>query len=173
MRGSRSRVGPRPTAFTFIEVVVASLILAIVLYVLMGLLTQGSKLSRQELDYLGLQADSQRALARFLKDLQEAIEVVAPQPGGTLPYAVIRDKLNRFVVYSLTGSGAGGEYDLQTDVVSPQGRTTDIMLKGVARLTFSSLSDGALRLHMTLATGARRYAFYTEIRLRNREAAGG
>ncbi|MBI4860497.1 MAG: hypothetical protein HY815_09570 [Candidatus Riflebacteria bacterium] len=168
-----ARVGPaRPGGFTVIEVVVCCLILALVLYALFDLLGAGTKMSRQELELLGLQADSQRSVVRFLATIQESMEVMLPQPGSTLPYAMVRDKLNQVVVFSLVESKTKGEYDLKMELLTPQGRSGQSIMSGVSRLTFSTLSDGALRLHMTLMTGNRRYAFYTQIRCRNRDAAG-
>ncbi|MBI4860761.1 MAG: hypothetical protein HY815_10945 [Candidatus Riflebacteria bacterium] len=171
--GSRLDRRRPPGAFTLIEAVVASLIFAGVLYSLYGLLFKGTRLGQQELEIFGLQAEGQRSLVRLLKELQEGMEVVLPQPGGTLPYAVVRDKLNRMAVFHLVPGREPRMYELNLSVRSPQSNSTEVLVKGVARLTFSSLSDGAIRVHLTLGTGARRYSFYSSIRLRNRAAVGG
>jgi len=158
-------------AITLLETILGAAIFAMLLGALLGLLSRGSSLGSREMEIFGLQADAQRALIRFINELQEGMELVAPQPGNTLPYAVIRDKLNRLAVYSLCRTEVPGEYALKVDVGSPQGLRSETLFRGVSRLTFSSLSDGAVRLHLILGAGDRQHAFYTQIRMRNRSAA--
>ncbi|MBI4859694.1 MAG: hypothetical protein HY815_05450 [Candidatus Riflebacteria bacterium] len=160
--------GPR-RAFSLIEVILGSLILAVVFYAIITFLRQGSRMEDQMSTLLGFQSDAQRALSNFLQDLQEGITVVQPPPGHTLPHAVVRDKLNRLAFYSLVPAGRPGEYRLRRDLASPQNVDTKILLGGLTRVTFTALSDSALQIHLTLGSGDRRYSFHTQVRLRNRD----
>lgn len=157
--------------FSLLEIVLAGVVLLVVLYVLIGLANSGRKLEDTFSAHLGLQLDAQKSLSQLIRELQEAIIVVLPAPGNTLPHAIFRDRVQRLVMFSLVPSGIPGEWKLQRVARGPAGVETTVLLSGVRRLTFTAASDAALQVHMTLGNGDRRYAFHTAVRLRNRDAA--
>ena len=157
-------------AFSLIELLLATAIFVVVFFGLMQLFATGRKMEEGVGGQLGLQADARKALAGFLRELQEGIAVVRPAPGQTLAYSLVRDKLNRIAFYSIVPSGKD-EYELRRDLTDPTGTKREVLLRGLSRITFTALSDRALMLHLILGTGDRRFAFHTEIRLRNRAAA--
>ncbi|MBI3890420.1 MAG: hypothetical protein HY303_02695 [Candidatus Wallbacteria bacterium] len=157
-------------AFSLIEILLGSAILVVVLYGLIQLLTTGRKMEEGVGGQLALQADARKALASFLRELQEGIVVVRPAPGQTLSYALVRDKVNRMAFYSIVPSGKD-QYELRRDLTDRSGTKREVLLKGIARMTFTALTDRALMLHAIFGTGDRRFAFHTQVRLRNRAAA--
>lgn len=156
---------------TLIEALLAAVIGLALLGAALELLRAGQRLTVQEVEMLGLQLDAQRALAQLLRDLQEGMCVVLPQPGHTLPYAVVRDKENQLVHYALVDDPPRATLRLRRALCTPAGATTSYMLAGLRRMTFTAQSDGALRLHATLEEGKRAFAFHTQVRMRNRDAA--
>jgi hypothetical protein len=99
--------------------------------------------------------------------------VVQPPPGHSYPHAIVRDRINRLAFFHLVPGKVAGEHDLRRTLAGPKGSRTDTLLGGVRRLTFTADSDAALMIHLTLGDGERSYAFHTQIRLRNRDAAEG
>lgn len=156
---------------SFIEVLMAAAIGLVILGAAHGLFRLGQRFSAQEMEMLGLQLDAQRSLAQFLRDLQEGMCVVLPQPGGTLPYAVVRDKENQLLYYTLVTDPPRTTLRLRRVVATPAGPSTSYAMSGLKRLTFTAQSDGALRLHAILEEGTRTFAFHTQVRMRNRDAA--
>ncbi|MBI3890115.1 MAG: hypothetical protein HY303_01145, partial [Candidatus Wallbacteria bacterium] len=57
------------------------------------------------------------------------------------------------------------------DLTDRSGTKREVLLKGIARMTFTALTDRALMLHAIFGTGDHRFAFHTQVRLRNRAAA--
>ena len=171
--GGTGEVGRRARhrGVSLLEILMVLAIISVVLYALMTLMGSGRRMEDSFGAHLGLQLDAQRSLTQMIQSLQEGITVVLPQPGNTLPHAVVRDKLNRLVLFSLVPAATPGEYQLRRDIASPGGVETTTLLTGVRRVTFTSLSDAALLLHVILGSGEHRYAFHTEVRLRNRDAA--
>ncbi len=153
-----------------VEILLGSLILVVVLFGVIQLLSTGRRMEEGVGGRLALQADARKALASFLRELQEGIVVVRPAPGQTLSYAMVRDKLNRVAFYSLAPAGEE-TYDLRRDLVDRSGTRREVLLGGLSRLTFTALTDRALQLNAILGTGDRRFAFHTQVRLRNRAAA--
>jgi hypothetical protein len=156
---------------TLIEALMAAVVGLVLMAAALGLFRVGQRLTVQEMEMLGLQLDAQRALAMLLRDLQEGMCVVLPQPGTTLPYAVVRDKQNQLVHYGIVTDPPRTTLRLRRVLVTPAGNTVSYMMNGLRRMTFTAQSDGALRLHATLQDNKRAFAFHTQVRLRNRDAA--
>lgn len=167
------RSAPRKRAgITLVEMLIVLVIAVSLISILIALLTRGSRLGQAESELLGLQIEAQRSLAIFLKDLQQGMLVVVPQPGQTHPQAVVRDQRNRLIHYALAEGPtpqSGGV--LRRSEVTPAGAQTTDVLQGVTRVAFTSVSDGGLRLHLVLQDRDRRFAFFTQVRMRNRDAA--
>lgn len=161
----------RRLGVSLVEGLLALVISIVVLYTAYTLLTAGRRLEEGMGAHLGLQAEAHKALVQLIRELQEAICVIQPAPGHTLPHLLVRDKLNRLAFYSLTPASIAGEFTLRRHLISPTGVVPNILTTGVSRATFTALSDGAVQMHVILGAGERRYAFHTMIRLRNRDAA--
>ena len=162
---------PACRGFSLLELLIGLAVMAVLLYALYALLSSGRRMEDDFGSHLGLQIDAQKSLMQLVRDLQEGITVVQPAPGNTLPHAVIRDKVNRLVFYSLAPSSVPGELRLRRDIASEHGTQKDYLLGGIRRFTFTTLSDSAVMLNVVLGAGEKRYAFHTEVRLRNRDAA--
>lgn len=159
-------------AITLVEMLIVLVVASSLIGILVSLLTRGSRLAQGETELLGLQVEAQRSLALFLRDLQQGMLVVVPQPGQTHPQAVVRDQRNRLIHYTLAegpNPQAGGV--IRRSELTPAGAQTTDVLQGVSRVTFTSVSDGGLRLHLVLQDRDRRFAFFTQVRMRNRDAA--
>ena len=156
---------------TLVEALIAVAVGTVLMITIIGLMTGVGKMGRKEAEIIGLHIDGQKALARFMRDLQESMAVVVPEPGHTLPYAVFRDKVNAMVYYSLVPGRIAGTYDLRAAYADRATTRTDTVLTGVRRAAFTARSDGALRIHLVLATErGEDFALYTQVRLRNRSA---
>jgi hypothetical protein len=153
-------------AVTVVEMLIVVVLGSLILGTVIALLGTGTRLGVAETEGLGLQVDAQRSISLFLKDLQQGMQVILPQPGQTHPQAVVRDHRNRLIHYSLTGSGA-----LQRSEVDPAGTRTREVLAGVERLAFTAQTDGALRVHLALRDKDHRVAVLTQVRMRNHDAA--
>jgi hypothetical protein len=130
---------------------------------------------------LAPQAELQSATAVLLLDLvqelKESIEVVKPAEGTTLNYAVVRDKLNELLlVYPVldeaaTRSSGRPLYDLylhRTDPsAQPLATRQRLLIRGVERIAFTSLSSGALQVHINIHRDGRVYSLLTTIRMGN------
>lgn len=166
----RSHDATRRCGLTLVEVLIAFAIGLSFLGVLIGLFRSGSTMSRTEVGMISLQLEAQRALSRFIQEIQESILVVTPIPGRTQSWAVIRDRENRLALYSLVEGRIPGLFDLRRDITDPDGTSTSLLLNDIQRLTFTAHSDRALRLHVVLGDGERSYPLATQIRLRNHGA---
>lgn len=162
--------GPR-RAYSLVEILVGVILAFLVCFGLMQLLGTGRKMEDVLGAHLALQADARKALMSFIRDLQEGMIVVRPAPGQTLPCALVKDKLERLVFYSLAPGKEPGLFDLRRDLATPAGTERKTILTGVSRVSFTSTSDSLIQLHLDLGEGKQRYAFATEVRLRNRDAA--
>jgi prepilin-type N-terminal cleavage/methylation domain-containing protein len=160
-------------AFSLVESLLVLVIFGIIAYASFALFRTSTKMEDAFSAQIGLQLEAQRALATFLRELQEATSVVHPPPGHTFGHAIIRDGVNRLAVYSLVPAPGRTDFQLRKDLVSPAGTKSTVLLDGVHRITFTALSDAAVMLHLTLGSGSRRYAFHTEVRFRNRDALEG
>lgn len=155
---------------TLIEVLVGLILFCLVSMALMQMLSSGRKMEDVVGSHLALQADVRRALMSFIRDLQEGMIVVRPEPGQTLPYALVKDKAERLVFYSLSPAGTTGLFDLHRDLAGPDGTERKTVLQGVSRITFTCLSDSRLMLHVALGEEKKATAFHTQVRLRNRDS---
>lgn len=160
----------RARGTTLIEMLVGLVLFCLVSLALMQMMSSGRKMEDVVGTHLALQADVRRAVMSFIRDLQEGMIVVRPEPGQTLPYALVKDKAERLVFYSLSPTTKEHLFDLQRDLAGPTGIERKTVLEGVARITFSCLSDSRLMLHVDLGEEKQRTSFHTQVRLRNRDS---
>lgn len=160
----------RPGA-TLVEMLIALVLISIILTVVYSMLWTGRRMEEGVGAHLGLQGDARIALVRVIRDLQEGIIVVSPEPGRTQSSAVIRDRLGRMLMYAVIPGPKPGTFLLERHLASPSGYEKQRVMDGIERITFTALSDAALMLHVVLVDGERRFPFHTEVRLRNRDAA--
>lgn len=162
---------------TLVEVLVGLGIGTIVLGIAFQLQRFSSYSTQQTLGpQLGLQTASRAALIKFIREIQESIEIVRPLQGGTLHYFMARDKFNQIMVgYSAP------------QLAPPPGQTVPLedlyihrysydpavpgeqvkILENLKRITFTTLSPGALQIHATLSEQGKEYTLLTTIRTRN------
>lgn len=169
--GERRREG-----LTLVELIIGLGIGIVVLGMAFGLHRFTTYSTQQTLGpQLGLQTASRAALIKFIREIQESIEIVRPVQGSTLGYFVARDKFNQIMVgYSAPGSAAPLEdlyiarhpYDPAVPVEQVK------ILEGLKRISFTTLSPGALQIHATLSEQGKEYSLLTTIRTRNILAEG-
>ena len=122
-----------------------------------------------------LQTASRKAIARFLTEVQEGMEVLVPRSGRSRAHAVIRDKLSLtrwFVLHPQ--KGPGGLFELWRYYGAPapaELRSGELLLSGIKRLRFTCQSEGALSVNLVLAEEAQEYSLVTTVRLRNLASA--
>lgn len=166
----------RRRAFSLVEMIVGVGLLGLVIGGLVFLLGSGSRATGRLTPQLSLQQAGRKAVVRFLRELQEGMEVVSPAPGCSLSYAVIRDKLSRARWFYLVEKKGGASPVMELwryvddQTVSAQERS-EKLLDDVRRLAFTSRGEGALQVNLLLAEGEQEYALLTTVRLRNIAAA--
>ncbi len=149
------------------EVLVAIALFAILIGSAVWLFAYGGRATARLQPKLAAQQGARKAVVRLIRELQEGMEVLTPPPGMTLPYAVIVDKEAN--VKCFYQSADGGLFRFVNDP-KPSG-TTERMLSGVKRLTFTCQSEGALTINALLAEEEQESAILTTVRLRNIAAA--
>lgn len=162
---------------SLMEMLIAVAISALVIGIAFGILRLTRVSTEKTLGpQMGLQTASREALVDLIRELQESIEVVRPQQGGSLTYFVVRDKLNQVMVGYLEenarASTAAGRkiYDFFLNRTSWNGEPADRrrrLFDNVERLTVTTLSPGLLQIHADFHEQGRTYAFLTTVRTRN------
>lgn len=159
-------------AFGIVEVLTAAVVLGILLGAVWFVFASGSRATARLTPQLSLQQTGRKAVVRFLRELQEGMEVVTPAPGCTLSYAVIRDKLSRARWFYLMEKRGGAVPVMELwryvdDQTVDRSQRSEKLLDDVRRLTFTSRGEGALQVNLLLAEGEQEYALLTTVRLRN------
>ena len=158
-------------AFSLPEVLIALAMVSILIGLVVWLTTFGTRATARLTPRLALHQAARRAMARFLSDLQEGMEVVSPRPGVTSSFAVVRDKLSVLRWYYQVPAAAGGPlFDLRVmrrDPTLPPAERDTLVVTNVRRLAFTCRTEGALQLNLELAADDQDYALLTTVRLRN------
>ena len=157
-------------AFTLAEALIGIGLFALLAGLIAWLITYGARTTGRLTPQLALQQESHRAVVRTLAELQEGMEVIAPRPGATLPYALVRDRLSLIRWYYQLPAPSGNGFELWRYVDDPALEVSarkERVLGSVRRLSFSSRTEGALQLNLLLAEGEAEYALLTTVRLRN------
>lgn len=171
------KVIPARRGVTLVEGLIA---FGLVTFIVVGLYyfaSFGRRSTERVGSQVGAQMEARRAMVRLLREIREGMEVLQPRPGGTLSWAMIRDKLScPRMFYQVGRQEPGGRtvYDLwrfvdDPDIPEPQRR--ELLVSGIRRLTFTSRGEGALQIHLLVAEGDAEQAFLTTVRLRNLAAA--
>lgn len=160
----------RRAAFTLVESLLALGLFLILLNIASAFFSFGDRSARRITSQLGLQQESRKALVRLMRELQEGMEVLRPAPGSTLPYALFTDKLGRVCWLYLRPTRAAGKTTFELwlyrrDTVKPE--PAEVLLGDVARAAFTSCSEGALQINLSLRDGDEVYPLLTTVRLRN------
>ena len=165
----------RLTGFTLVEVIIGVILFALLVASVMWVFVYGGRSTGRLSSQLSLQQSSRKAIVRFLRELQEGMEVLSPSPGSTLSYALIRDKVSLVRwFYLIPASGTPGVFELRRYVKDPklsEEKRTEIFLQNVKRLTFTCRSEGALQIHLVMKEDDQEYALLTSVRLRNLASA--
>jgi len=165
-------------AFTLLEVMIGLVIATVV----MGIAFSLFRFARVATDgslgpQMGLQTTTRTALVRFIKEVQECVEIVRPVQGSSLNYFLARDKLNRilsvYIVKNEADSATAGLdlFDLVLNRFdygqSASGTHRRVIASGVERLTFTTLSPAVLQIHMMVRESKKSYTLLTTVRTRN------
>ena len=153
--------------------VIAVALFAMLIGLNFWLTTSGARSSVGLTTRMGLQQSSRKALVRLMMEIQEGMEVLAPVPGSSLTYALVRDKLS-LVRWFVQHPQKDGIYDLWRytgDPEVPPAKRGELLLKGVKRLRFTSTSEGSLQINLTLTESGQEHSLVTTIRLRNLASA--
>lgn len=117
------------------------------------------------------QQTTTRAVVRLLTELQEGMEVLAPQSASTLSYALIRDKVSVvrwfFLVPSKSVPGTRELWRYRDDQSIPAEKRLEHILNGVQRLAFTATSEGSLQVNLVVAEEGHEFPLLTTVRLRN------
>lgn len=162
--------GARRRAFTLVEALVAVALATGAIGLLIWLLVFGGRSSERITPQLALQQESRKAVVRFLKELQEGMEVISPRPGSTLTYALVRDRVARVRWFYQVPGSTRGLFDLVRyvdDAKLAGAERLETLLTRVRRLTFTARGEGLVQVNLLLADGEQEYALLTTIRLRN------
>lgn len=154
------------------ELLVAAAILALLAGAAIRGLAFGTRSTGRLTPQLALKQNSRKAIVRFLRELQEGMEVVSPAPGRTLSHAIVRDKVSRarwfYQVAHVMNVQTRHELWRHVDDTSlPKERRAELLLTDVKRLAFTSRGEGSLQVNLTLAEGESEYTLLTTVRLRN------
>lgn len=171
-RRGRSAGARTLRAITLLEALIVLGVLGLVLGIVVWVLWFGTASSLRLAPQMALQQASRKAVVRFLRDLQQGMEVLLPLPGATLPYAVARDDVSAICFYHLVSrtdrpDGTMELWRYRMDPGQAPRGERELILSNVRRLSFTARSEGALQLNLLLAEGAEEYAIITTVRLRN------
>lgn len=164
------------SGLALMEVLVAAAITLALLGGVMELFRHGSRTTHALAAGMSLHQESRKAIVRFLKEVQQGMEVVSPRPGCTLSYALVRDKLSLIRWYYLVPKPGPGPvlHELWRHTADPsmaQVARAERLLDNVQRATFTSTSEGALQIHLVFSESGRDHAVLTTARLRNLASA--
>ena len=157
-------------AFTLLEALVVAAVLTVLLSALWMLFSASQRSSSSLTVKASLQKSSRQALATFITETQEGMEVLLPRPGRSRAQAAIRDRLSLIRWYAQRPQpGADGLYELWRYTADrPQGER---LFGGIKRLRFTCRSEGALEVNLVLTEEGQDTALLTTIRLRNLPSA--
>lgn len=158
-------------AFTLVESLVGFALAVLVLGTMFWLVSFSVRSTARLGPKLAAQQATRRAVVRFLHELQESMEVVAPRAGSTMAYAVIRDKLALVRWYYLIEQvGAPGLFELHVyrhDPALSTGQRDEVLLSNVRRLAFTARTEGALQVNLLVGEEGQETSILTTVRLRN------
>ena len=162
-------------AFTVIEVLIGGILLVVLVAVLVMFLVYGGRSTARTSAQYSLQQAGRVALAHFLREIQEGMEVIQPPPGSTLPHAVIRDAVScpRFY-YLVPQADEPGSFELWRFVNDPDiaaDQRKERLLRGVRRCTFTARGEAALQVNLLMREAGEEFPLLTTVRLRNAAAA--
>ena len=162
-------------AFSIVEISIGAGLLAVLMGVLVMMLIHGGRSSARTGVQYALQQQSRTAMAHFLQELQEGMEVVQPTPGCTLPQAVIRDAVSCARWYYLVKQpDEPGSFELWRYADDPDmdpARRKERLLRGVKRLTFTAHGESAVQINLVVREGTEELPLLTTVRMRNIAAA--
>lgn len=172
------RRAPPSSGFSVIEVLVAATVGLMVLGLAFGLLRFVRASSEKTLaPQVALQMASRSALVQLEKELQQCVEFIRPKQGSSLTYFIARDKQNLILTGYVARDDAASQsagrdiYQLYfhrhdyTPGANPALQRK--VLDGIERISFTTLSPGALQVHMTLHELDKSYSLLTTVRARN------
>lgn len=169
-----SRIRPRPTGYTLVEVLLVVGIFVVVLALVVGYFGFGRRSEQRLTARMGAQQATRKALVRFVQELQESVEVLSPRPGSTLSYALVRDQVNAVRWYYQVRTPGSPDsaptfevWRFATDTTLPGPQRRVKLLGGVKRLTFTARSEGGLRLNLVTTEDGQDHATLLSVRLRN------
>jgi prepilin-type N-terminal cleavage/methylation domain-containing protein len=167
----------RQRGFTILELIVVTLVLALVAAT--GLrLWVGSQSSQDKLaQKFVLQAEARRATDILVKEIRESSEVVRPTLGETLPFLVVKDAVNRMAVYYLE-EDVSHSISFQKPLFqligycAPYGagyrsENERRLIQGLRSLEFTCLSPGSIVLSGTVVNEKEEFQFLTHAALMN------
>ncbi|MBF0502059.1 MAG: type II secretion system protein [Candidatus Riflebacteria bacterium] len=170
----------KKNGFTLVEILVTALVLALIFssVLMITRFLLGKKTSSIS-EKISLQIESRRAIINLFAEVQEGIELLAPLPGQTLPYMVIRDYVNNLhFIYLKKNENASAQnkrpiytlYSSIHDTEKSVNQTPKELLKNVERLTFTSHGFSGVVVCSTLREGSSVFSFVNMIRLKNTQS---
>ena len=165
----------RRSGFTIAEALIGLGLMVLLISSAVYVLAFGGRTTGRLTPQMAAQQQTRKAVVRFIRELQEGMEVIRPQPGSTLPFAVITDKVGAirwfFLVQSKTNPKLADLYRYRRDTAVPPAQRTELILNNVSRLAFTSQSEGAVSINLAVMEETAEYAVLTSVRLRNLAAA--
>lgn len=117
------------------------------------------------------QQATRKAVVRFLRELQESMEVVSPRAGSTLAYSVVRDRIAVLRWYFLVQQPNSPDlFELRVykhDSALPTGQREELLVQNVRRLAFTARTEGALQVNLLVGEEGMETSILTTVRLRN------
>jgi len=167
----------RKRAFTIVELVVATGLVALVGIIAMRMFssvgTTQQNLSQQAL----LQMESRRAFDHLVDQIRMGTDIVRPTTGETLPYMVFKDVINQMTILYLEPNDTTANLIKQRvyRLVSYRGDYSGkyqednekILLDSVRELHFTSLSPTSIQVNATVINEKGEYQFLAHIGLMN------
>ncbi len=170
-------VKSRRRAFTMVELVVATGLVALVGIVAMRIFssvgTTQQNLSQQAL----LQMESRRAFDQLVDQIRMGTDIVRPTTGETLPFMVFKDVINQMTILYLEPNNDAANtlgqrvfrlVSYRNDYSGGyQSDNEKILLDSVKSLHFTSLSPTSIQVNATVVNEKGDYQFLAHIGLMN------
>lgn len=163
--------------FTFVELIVAAGLIALLGIIGLRSFSAASSTQQNLSQQALLQMESRKAFDQIVDQIRRGTDIVRPVLGETLPYIVFKDTLNQVSMLYLEANNKVAK-DLNQKVFRLVSYKNDftgahrtenekILLDSVKRIRFTSLSPTSVQINATVVNEKGEYQFIAHIGLMN------
>lgn len=165
--------------FTFVEILVCIALLSVLLAVLWRVFgVFWSKKAQNLTKQLILQMEARKAVMSLYQNLHQAVEVIMPKPGSTMPSLVYKDVYGNYCCLYLEEDPKmsleenTNVYKLMLVTKDPLNNTIQgpsKIMELIKQINFTSYSGSGVLITATLTSGGKNFSFIDFVKLKNSE----